>query len=56
MALRLQCPCGEVLVEETEDEMVAAATVHLEEEHPQLAEKYTPDQILFMATEWPSDR
>jgi hypothetical protein len=55
MALRLQCPCGEVLVEETEDEMVATARAHLAQEHPKLAEEYTPDQILFMATEWPSE-
>lgn len=39
---------------ETEDEMVAVAQAHLAEEHPQLAEQYTREQILFMAVEWPS--
>lgn len=46
--LRLNCPCGEVIVAETEDEIVEKANAHLEAEHPDLAGEYTRDQILFM--------
>jgi hypothetical protein len=48
-ALRLRCPCGEVIVADDEDDLVAKANEHLAAEHPDLAGAYTRDQILFMA-------
>jgi predicted small metal-binding protein len=47
--LHLTCPCGEMIVADSEDEMVEKANAHLEAEHPQMAGEYTRDQILFMA-------
>jgi predicted small metal-binding protein len=49
-SLRLVCPCGEVLLADSEDELVEKAQQHLEAEHPNLAGEYSRDQILFMAT------
>ena len=46
--IRLQCPCGELIVAEDEDELVEKANVHLAAEHPKLAGTYTRDQILVM--------
>ncbi len=47
--IRLQCPCGDMIVADDEDELVEKANLHLEAEHPNLAGEYTRDQILFMA-------
>lgn len=47
--IRLQCPCGELIVAESEDELVEKANAHLAQEHPKLAGTYTRDQILVMA-------
>lgn len=47
--IRLTCPCGEMIVADSEDELVQLANEHLEREHPQMAGEYTRDQILFMA-------
>jgi len=47
---RLRCPCGLLLEGRSEDELVELAQEHLRETHPQLAEHYTRDDILFMAT------
>jgi hypothetical protein len=48
-AMRLQCPCGETLEADDEDTLVAGAQEHLEAEHPELAGKYTREDILFLA-------
>jgi hypothetical protein len=45
----LRCPCGETLTGDTEDDIVWVATAHLSEKHPDLAETYGRDHILFMA-------
>ena len=44
---RLQCPCGEFLQGEDEDELVDKAQSHLRERHPDL--DYDREDILFMA-------
>jgi hypothetical protein len=44
---RLRCPCGELLVGTTEDELVEVAQTHLADLHPD--RDYTRDEILFMA-------
>jgi predicted small metal-binding protein len=49
MKTTLQCPCGELIQAEDEDELVERAKAHLKEKHPHLAEEYTREQILFMA-------
>jgi hypothetical protein len=49
-SIRLECPCGEVILDEDEDELVDKANEHLEAEHPHLV--FTRDQILFMAIKY----
>lgn len=44
---RLQCPCGEFLQGQDEDDLVAKALEHLRERHPHL--EYDREDILFMA-------
>ena len=45
----LGCPCGETLRGDTEDDIVAVATEHLRERHPDMADHYGREHILFMA-------
>jgi predicted small metal-binding protein len=45
----LQCPCGELIRAESEDELIEKARTHLAEKHPELADSYTREQILFLA-------
>ena len=45
----LQCPCGELIEGENEDDLVEKVYEHLKEKHPQLADHYSRDDILFMA-------
>ena len=45
----LRCPCGTALEGATEDEIVDLSFAHLREVHPDLAETYERDHILFMA-------
>lgn len=49
MATRLDCPCGEHIVGDDEDDLVAKAKEHLNERHPDLVEVYDREHILFMA-------
>jgi hypothetical protein len=46
----LVCPCTTRLSGATEDEIVDVAFAHLAERHPELADQYERDHILFMAT------
>ena len=45
----LHCPCGESLEGESEDAIVETAFAHLKDKHPQMADHYERDDILFMA-------
>jgi predicted small metal-binding protein len=45
----LQCPCGESLKADTEDEIVDISFAHLREKHPDMADHYEREHILFMA-------
>jgi hypothetical protein len=45
----LNCPCGTVLAGPTEDEIVGVAFAHLLERHPDLADQYEREHILFMS-------
>jgi predicted small metal-binding protein len=47
--IRLHCPCGEMIVADSEDELVEKANDHLNREHPDLAGTYTREQILTLA-------
>jgi predicted small metal-binding protein len=47
--IQLRCPCGEVMEADDEDGIVAKANEHLEKEHPDMAGKYSRDDILSMA-------
>ena len=45
----LDCPCGKVLTGDTEDDIVDVSFAHLRAEHPDKAEEYEREHILFMA-------
>jgi hypothetical protein len=45
----LQCPCGERLTGDTEDDIVDVSFAHLREKHPDMADSYEREHILFMA-------
>ena len=49
MKTQLQCPCGEFITAEDEDELVEKARQHLRETHAERAAEYTREQILFLA-------
>lgn len=45
----LRCPCGESLQGDSEDEIVDVSFAHLREKHPDMADEYEREHILFMA-------
>jgi hypothetical protein len=45
----LNCPCGEALTGLTEDEIVEVSLTHLREAHPDMADTYEREHVLFMA-------
>ena len=45
----LRCPCGTALEGATEDEIVETSFAHLREAHPDMADVYERDHVLFMA-------
>jgi len=45
----LHCPCGESLRADTEDGIVEVSFAHLSEKHPDMANDYEREHILFMA-------
>jgi predicted small metal-binding protein len=45
----LHCPCGESLRADGEDEIVDISFAHLREKHPDMANDYEREHILFMA-------
>ena len=46
---KLQCPCGELIEAESEDELVEKTHAHLADQHPHLAGHYSREEILFLA-------
>lgn len=48
----LHCPCGARLTADSEDGIVDVSSSHLAEVHPELAENYEREHILFMATKF----
>jgi hypothetical protein len=49
----LECPCGEELYGDTEDDIVETAFAHLREKHPAMADGYERHHVLFMARRVP---
>jgi hypothetical protein len=47
----MNCPCGEKLSGETDEEFVTAVKAHLSTAHPEMAGHYTDEQILSRATD-----
>lgn len=45
----LRCPCGTALEGASEDEIVEVAFAHLRDRHPDMADHYEREHILFMA-------
>ena len=45
----LRCPCGASLTGDTEDDIVDVSFAHLREKHPDMADEYEREHILFMA-------
>lgn len=45
----LRCPCGRALEGATEDEIVDLSFAHLRDAHPDMAEAYEREHVLFMA-------
>ena len=45
----LRCPCGESLKGWSEDEIVDVSMAHLKEKHPDMADTYEREHVLFMA-------
>jgi hypothetical protein len=48
----LQCPCGMALSGDSEDDIVEVAFAHLGEKHPDMADSYEREHILFMAIKY----
>ena len=51
MAKMINCECGQVVRGETDDELVEAATAHVNRDHPELVGKLSREDILGMAEE-----
>ena len=51
MAKTIDCPCGETVRGETDDELVSNAESHMRERHPEMVGTMSREQILEMATE-----
>ena len=45
----LNCTCGEALTGLTEDEIVEVSLAHLRDAHPDMADTYEREHVLFMA-------
>jgi len=48
----LHCPCGTRLSGASEDEIVEVAFAHLGEFHPDMADSYEREHVLFMAVKY----
>ena len=51
MAKQINCPCGEVVRGETDDELVANADEHVQNMHPEQVGQRTREDWLAMAEE-----
>ena len=51
MGKLINCECGQVVRGRTDDELVAAASEHVQRDHPELVGKLTRADILAMSEE-----
>lgn len=51
MSLVINCECGRVVRAETEDEIVSKVEQHVAEDHPELVDKLTREDIVAMSEE-----
>ena len=49
MAMKVDCPCGETVRGESEDELVGNVEQHVQEKHPEMVGTMSREQILGMA-------
>jgi len=49
MTMKVDCPCGETIRGESDDELVGNVEQHVQDEHPDLIGTMSRDQILGMA-------
>lgn len=54
MSKLIHCECGQVVRGNTDDELVRAATEHVNKDHPELVGKVSRDDFLAMAEEDPA--
>jgi hypothetical protein len=45
----VNCPCGETLTAENDDDLVAQAEAHVREKHPEMVSQMSREKILSMA-------
>jgi hypothetical protein len=45
----VHCPCGQDVEGETDDQLVQNVEAHIDEKHPDMAGKYSREQIIEMA-------
>jgi len=51
MGKLINCECGQVVRGNNDDELVAAASAHVQRDHPELVGKLTREDILAMSEE-----
>jgi predicted small metal-binding protein len=51
MAKEINCPCGETVRGESDDELVANTEAHIQEKHPDMVGTMSREKILEMAQE-----
>ena len=51
MAMKVDCPCGETVRGETDDELVGNVEQHVQDKHPDMVGTMSREQILGMAVE-----
>jgi len=49
MAQKVECPCGETVRGESDDELVSNVETHIQDNHPDLVGTMSREQILGMA-------
>jgi predicted small metal-binding protein len=49
MAMKVDCPCGETVRGETEDELVTNVETHISDKHPDMVGTMSREQIVGMA-------
>lgn len=51
MTKKVDCPCGETMRGDTDDELVTNVEAHVQDKHPDMVDTMTRDKIMEMATE-----